>query len=87
MVLRNLIIKILPDDNLETLTIRLCEQIPGMVKQLIANLDSIVEDLTKKKKQDTFASYEKKCIIRMVKNQMHPMAMIHMYKAELKDKQ
>jgi len=34
-------VEILPDDNLETLTIRLCEQIPGMVKQLIANLDSL----------------------------------------------
>lgn len=35
-------VEILPDDNLETLTIRLCEQIPGMVKQLIANLDSLI---------------------------------------------
>jgi len=34
-------VEILPDDNLETLTIRLCEQIPGMVKQLIDDIDAI----------------------------------------------
>jgi len=34
-------VEIVPNDNLETLTIKLCEQIPYMVKQLIDNLDTL----------------------------------------------
>ena len=34
-------VEILPGDNLETLTVRLCEQIPCMVKQLIADMDTL----------------------------------------------
>ena len=42
-------VEILPCDHLETLTVRLCEQIPGMVKQLITDIDAI---FAKAKPQD-----------------------------------